>query len=638
MQNNTLYKKRLFTWSSILLLSAGTATTSAQQCQTLVWNDEFDGNSVDTSKWEFQIGDGCDIGLCGWGNNELQSYQEANATVANGTLSITAKKQRVKSNQYTSARLRTANMPASGEWTNGRFEARIKTPEGSGLWPAFWMLPTDPAVGWPMSGEIDILESTGQASMLAHGTIHYGSPWPDNAFTGAHILKQPDKWSDDFHVYAVEWDAYEIRWYVDDLLYSTKTPDDLGGHPWPFEDYAYHFLLNLAVGGNWGGTVDDSIFPRTMEVDYVRVYSNGQPSLSGSHIVAPAASAATYRVIDENGSSSSYSWSVPVGASITSGQGSDTITVDWGENNSGEIAVTINNSCGSHNLSLDVFVEPTLSQETVLDNFEDQRNLTYTFHDGSFNPAEANPQIDNVNNSAIVAKYIRNSSIQWDVIATDTVAISDASAFVSGEKAFHLDVYSDAPAGTEILVQLEDSSVATPTNYPNGRHSNYKAVTTEQHSWQQLRFRLADRIDGATADTDINSIIVLLDPDSYNSNTYYLDNFDIYGDGDIVIHPTSMQIQDITTGTQGAGKSKKRGNATIVITDNNGDPVADATVSGSFNGSFTEAAYGTTSVDGSVTLTTTATASGQVAVGFCVDNVTHTELSYDMSANLETCD
>lgn len=622
---------------SLLLLSGVTATASAQQCQTLVWSDEFDGNSVDTSKWEFQTGDGCDINLCGWGNNELQSYQTDNATVANGVLTITAKKQRVKSAQYTSARLRTANMPNSGEWTNGRFEARIKIPEGAGLWPAFWMLPTDPALGWPMSGEIDILESTGQASMLAHGTIHYGDPWPNNTFSGGHILKQPNKWSDDFHVYAVEWDPYEIRWYVDDLLYSTKTPADLGSHTWPFENYAYHFLLNLAVGGNWGGNVDDSIFPRTMEVDYVRVYDQGQPSLTGSHIVAPAASGEIYRVIDDV-ENSNYSWTVPAGATIISGQGSPSISVDWGENSSGNIEVTISNSCGSHNLSLPVFVEPTLSQDSVLDNFEDQRNLTYTFHDGSFNQSAANPAADNVNDSPLVARYIRNSSIQWDVIATDTVAISDASAFVSGEKAFYLDVYSDAPIGTKILVQLEDNTVATPTNYPNGRHSNYQTVTSAQNSWQRLRFRMADRIDGSTTDTAINTIVVLLDPDSYNGHTYHLDNFDIYGDGDIVVHPTSVHVADITTATRGAGKGQKQGTATILVTDNNGDPVSDVMVSGNFNGSFTEQASGITAADGSVTLVTSSAAGGQVSVGFCVDNLSHAELVYDMSANIETCD
>jgi len=636
MKINTTLKQQSMKWLGLTVLAASSASVAAQQCQSLIWSDEFNGSAVDTTKWEFQEGDGCDIGLCGWGNNELQYYKADNATVANGILSITAKKQRVKSKQYTSARLRTANMPNSGEWTNGRFEARIKTPEGAGLWPAFWMLPTDPAVGWPMSGEIDILESTGQASMFAHGTIHYGDPWPNNAFTGAHILKQPQKWSDDFHTYAVEWDAFEMRWYVDDLLYSTKTPADLGSHAWPFEDYAYHFLLNVAVGGTWGGTVDDSIFPRTMEVDYVRVYSNGQPSLSGSHIVAPGESGVTYSVIDENGTGSSYNWTVPAGATIVSGQGTATVTVDWGQSSSGDITVAVTNSCGTHNLSLDVFVEPSLNVESVFDNFEDQRNLTYTYQDGTFNQAASNPGPDSVNSSPVVAHYVRNSSVQWDVIAADTAGISDAGPLLSGDKAFYMDIYSDAPVGTEVLVQLENSNVATPTNYPSGRHSKYKAITTTQNSWQRLRFRLDDRIDGATTDTEVNTVVILFDPDAFTGYTFYWDNFDLYGD--VAPPPTSMHVQDIVTGTQNAGQGQKYGTATVTIFDNNGNPVADATVSGTFSGDFSESASGVTDASGQVTLVTTTTAGGQVTVGFCVDNVEHASLAYDMASNVETCD
>lgn len=162
MQNKNRKTKIALT----LLISGcifATNSFAAASCQNPVpvWADEFDGTSLDTSKWEVMTGDGCDIGLCGWGNNELQSYQPENNTVSNGVLTITAKKERVKSKNYTSGRIRTANMPNGGQWTNGRFEARIKLPNGTGMWPAFWMLPTDPAQSWPISGEIDIVESTG---------------------------------------------------------------------------------------------------------------------------------------------------------------------------------------------------------------------------------------------------------------------------------------------------------------------------------------------------------------------------------------------------------------------------------------------------------------------------------------------
>ena len=509
-------------------LFAGSAL--AQSCQSLVWSDEFDGSQVDPNNWEFQTGDGCAEGICGWGNSELQYYQAQNATVTNGVLTITAKRERVRASAYTSARLRTANMPGSGEWTNGRFEARIKLPDGQGLWPAFWMLPTDPDVSWPMSGEIDIMESTGKAPMIATGTIHYGDPWPDNSFSGGHILTQPGKWSDDFHTYAVEWTPFEMRWYVDDILYSVKTPSDLEDPAfWTFENYQYHFLLNVAVGGTLGGAVDDSIFPVDMQVDYVRVYDRGQPSVDGPNIAAPT-EVATYSVIDENGTNSSYTWSVPPGATLVSGQGTSSAQVDFTGAASGSVTVTVDNSCGTHTLDVPVFVEPDHGVETVLDDFDGASNITYTFFDGA----------------AVISggqlTYTRNSASLFDVIAADTQAIPDAGPFVSGNKAFVMDFNNTDPAliGKQVLVQLENSSVATPDNFPDGRHSSYEAFVEHANGWQTLRFRLLDRIDGETTDADVNSIIFLIDPNALTGDTYVIDNIGILGaDGDSGVNPVA---------------------------------------------------------------------------------------------------
>lgn len=624
------------------LLLAGAITLPlpavAQQCQNLVWSDEFNGTAVDPLKWEFQLGDGCDIGLCGWGNNELQWYQAENASVANGLLTLTARQERVRGKEYTSARLRTANMPNSGQWTNGRFEARIKLPDGTGMWPAFWMLPTDPDQGWPMSGEIDILEATGQADMIAFGTIHYGDPWPDNEWTSGRILKQPDAWSDDFHVYAVEWEPNQIRWYLDDVLYSVKTPEDLSDPAfWTFENYQYHFLLNMAVGGSIGGWVDDSQLPQTMQVDYVRVYDNGQPSLAGDHLVEPQ-STATYTVIDEASTGSTYEWSLPAGATITAGTGTNSITVAWGSTG-GEVAVAVNNSCGARNLAVDVHVLPELSRETVLDDFESNRNLSYTSVTGDFVQDAANPAPDTVNSSATVARYTRDAAAQWDVIAAATTAIPDAAPYISGNKAFYLDVYTAAPVGTEILIQLENSNTATSDNYPTGRHSKYIAHTTVRNQWQRLKFSLEDRIDGATADSDVDSFVILIDPNAFTGDTYFWDNLDLYGagDGSSGGEATSMHVQDISTGTAAAGKGQKYGTATVSVYDDQGNPAADVSVTGTFSGSFAETASGVTDANGQATLQTQATAGGSVTVGFCVDNLSHAALSYSAEANLETC-
>jgi len=273
-------KKRLCVLGVLLVLSK---LAVADQCDstTTIFEDSFSGEKLDLNKWQPMIGDGCDQGICGWGNNELQYYTQENATVADGVLRITAKKESIGGKAYTSARLRTAHMPLSGEFKHGRFEARIKVPGGKGMWSAFWMLPTDASEGWPMSGEIDIMEVTGAKKHDLLGTIHYGEASPNNKHKGTTIKHQGEGWSDDFHVYAVEWTPDKITWFVNERHYASITRDDLESREfWSFEDNEYHLLLNLAIGGNLGGMVDENSLPQEMLVDYVRVYR-----LCGSHSI-----------------------------------------------------------------------------------------------------------------------------------------------------------------------------------------------------------------------------------------------------------------------------------------------------------------------------------------------------------------
>lgn len=252
---------------------------------TLVWSDEFDGTSVDTNKWEFMIGDGSAYGIPGWGNNELQYYRSQNATVANGELTITARQQWFGGKPYTSARLRTIY---KGDWTYGRFEMRAKLPVGQGMWPAFWMLPTNsPYGGWAAGGEIDIMETIGSAPDTVHGTIHYGGQWPENTSSGSSTNLAPGT-AANWHTYAIEWDNGIIRWFVDGQLYSTRTSwySTNGPFPAPF-DVNFHLLLNLAVGGDWPGAPNGStVFPQEYVIDYVRVYQEDTgPTGPASNIV-----------------------------------------------------------------------------------------------------------------------------------------------------------------------------------------------------------------------------------------------------------------------------------------------------------------------------------------------------------------
>lgn len=250
----------------------------AAQCERiarceLVWADEFDGSAIDPDKWVFQLGDGSEVGLpSGWGNNERQYYQRENAVVEGGLLTITAREEAVSGFSYTSARLRTLGL---ADWKYGRFEMRARLPIGQGLWPAFWMLPAGEAYGgWAASGEIDIMEYIGSEPEQVLGTLHFGRPWPNNAFSGHEYQLPNGTFSDGFHVFAIEWQPGEIRWYVDDTHFATQTEwfSSGGAYPAPF-DRGFYLLLNLAVGGNLPGPPDASTeFPQELVVDYVRVY------------------------------------------------------------------------------------------------------------------------------------------------------------------------------------------------------------------------------------------------------------------------------------------------------------------------------------------------------------------------------
>lgn len=240
--------------------------------RNLVWSDEFEHTgTTDPSKWSYDLGDGCPD-VCGWGNNELEYYttDSKNVRVENGTLIIEAHREQKGGKDYTSTRIVSRN---KGDWLYGRIEIKAKLPIGKGTWPAIWMLPTDWKYGgWPSSGEIDIMEHVGFDQGIVHGTIHTERY---NTLKGTQKegkISIPDA-SAAFHLYAIEWSADRIDFYVDDKKYHTVTKSNEDYKGWPF-DQRFHLILNIAVGGNWGGQqgVDETIWPQRLEVDYIRVY------------------------------------------------------------------------------------------------------------------------------------------------------------------------------------------------------------------------------------------------------------------------------------------------------------------------------------------------------------------------------
>jgi len=259
-------------------LNPGTPSTTSADHQAvnpnwkLVWSDEFNEPTIDKSKWNFEI-DGK-----GGGNGEWEYYTDLpeNAFIKDGILSIQAikngKDAQGKTHRFTSARMTTKG---KFSFKYGRIEARIKLPTGRGVWPAFWMMPEDHVYGgWAASGEIDILELIGHQPNTVYGTLHYGGKWPHNVHTGDKTILPSGIFNDDFHIFALEWEPNEIRWYLDGKLYETQTKWYTKDAPYPAPfDQKFFIILNFAVGGAWPGPPSkDTVFPQTMQVDYVRVY------------------------------------------------------------------------------------------------------------------------------------------------------------------------------------------------------------------------------------------------------------------------------------------------------------------------------------------------------------------------------
>lgn len=331
------------------------------QCQHLVWSDEFDAQTLDVNNWTPIINGN------GGGNNELQYYTDnaANVSTANGNLQITARQENYMGANYTSGRIHTRYKVG---FKYGRIEARIKMPYGRGIWPAFWMLPTEG--NWPIYGEIDIMELLGHQPNKTYATIHGSDTNNQHVQSGVNYTLPTGSFADNYHLYALEWNANSLSFYVDEMLIGTKNKTDLPTWQWNF-DKEFYLLLNVAVGGNWPGSPDaTTVFPQTMLVDYVRVYQQlPDMAITGQDRLEPYQQNKTYSFPFIAGAN--YTWSVPTGATIVNGQNSNQISVNWGnEASSGNITLHIVDACSSADV-----IKPVVISRNLWDNAGFEANL-----------------------------------------------------------------------------------------------------------------------------------------------------------------------------------------------------------------------------------------------------------------------
>ncbi|MBF04932.1 MAG: laminarinase [Flavobacterium sp.] len=246
-----------------LLILLFNLTYAQKDNRKLVWEENFNGKTLDSTVWNYELGNGCP-NICGWGNNESQIYTKNNHKVEDGMLTITAA---YDGTQYTSTRITTKDKK---EFQYGKMEVRAKLPQGKGLWPAFWMLGSNISqVGWPKSGEIDILEYIGKEPGQVFTSLHTQDSHGNTINTKKTKIEGIEE---GFHLYAIDWNKDQIAFYVDNHLVYTFKPEVKNENTWPYNQ-PFYFLINMAIGGNFGGPdIDNSVFPQEFSIDYIKVY------------------------------------------------------------------------------------------------------------------------------------------------------------------------------------------------------------------------------------------------------------------------------------------------------------------------------------------------------------------------------
>lgn len=253
---------KFLNWTPVLALTVLMASCGATK-ERLLWSDEFNGEVLNETFWNYELGDGCP-NLCGWGNNEPQHYTKTNHKLADGKLHINIKKE---DSLYTSTRITTEN---KFDFKYGRVEARAKLPVGKGIWPAIWMLGANHReVGWPACGEIDILEYVGREPHMVFTSLHTPASHGETINTKKTRIEDIEE---GFHVYEAKWTEDEIAFSVDGELLYTFNPTPKNKDTWPF-DQPFYLIINSAIGGKFGGyNIDDSVLPQEFIIDYIRVY------------------------------------------------------------------------------------------------------------------------------------------------------------------------------------------------------------------------------------------------------------------------------------------------------------------------------------------------------------------------------
>ncbi len=502
------------------------AKTYAQECYTLVWSDEFEGTKLDMNKWSFQNGSGYPV-LTDWGNQELQYYTDRpeNVSVNNGTLKLITRRENLGGKQYTSGRIKSKG---NFDFKYGKIEGKIKIASGSSLWPAFWLLPSENVFGaWPLSGEIDIMENYGNTDVIG-STIHFKDGNNNNTYNDQSRRVTMDT----YHDFVAVWEQNLISFYVDGLWIGNESPTDLRGGRWPFNEN-FFLILNQAMNERRAGSPNTTTFPKTMEIDYIRVYQRTTDvQIEGPKSVYPNQTVSFKLPAN---TSATYNWTPPIGGAILAGQGTNEVTVKWGNTNgniqcssanwNGVNDAGLTRTCLGSNHSKPVAVI-TKNCDIPLLNFDGVQKLLSAPEDGVGGIEamfEKNEFKNSVNNSSHVGRFARVGSQTYDVLKLNFTEPIDVSSLKTAANKLKMDVYSTAP-GTSIPVTIELVNRAENTGYPRGVHSQFTGNITTTNNWQTVTFNYVNTPDPSVSGAAVDGINILFNTNTNTTNVYYFDN------------------------------------------------------------------------------------------------------------------
>lgn len=532
----------------------------------LVWDDEFNGTVIDKEKWSWEVnGDG-------GGNAEQQYYTDRadnsyiEKTGDESYLVIKSKREEYLGSSWTSARLRSK---FKGDWTYGRVETRVKLPRGNGVWPAFWMMPSQmqrDAQLWAKIGEIDIMENVNNHDTV-YGTLHFGEAWPENLQTQHDGVELADK--EQWNTFAIEWTPTEITWYVNGALIHSKGIADLeeAGGEWIFSNRPFYLIMNLAMGGFWPNndltgsqwtssidygspTPDENLYC----IDYVRVYKNEQTlAVEGKNLVYRDTPYVEYSV---NFPAGSFVWDVPAGFTILNGQGTDTISVSVNDKaRNGQIRCLVDGAAAVK----DVLVE--VPETYLVSDFDGNGEGEFTFHTGPGTIVD-NPQKSGLNTSDKCLFYQRDAAQQWDNFKITNLSIADLGLIKGTKAKVLIDVYlTDGDyTAKPVSVTFENSAKAAAApdwDGNSGRGYTLKGDLPGKGKWVTMEFLHSVINDEMVNNFEIDAMTIMINSGHFTGEKVYMDNIRIvssgngYSESAKVMDFDGISLADIDTQTSG---------------------------------------------------------------------------------------